>query len=265
MEMRNILGLDDDDLDRKIYRIIPVKYLYLIFNGKQNTLVRTHKWNDPFENFMLKSKFRLPTGEIATIGFRDHFYGQCWSTRSQSEALWRLYSETKESVRIRSTPRKLFTGLCKHLGPWAHVLAFIGKVEYFGEKRLIAHAKTIFANIGLPGSLDFARTLLFKRNAFRHEEEIRLLYLPKGDPTGDLFSYPIVPSDIVDDIRLDPRLDLKEEKKLKKEIQRQTGFKGTIEKSALYDPPPDIVLKLGLDMTSRAPARVRSTRRRGPR
>jgi hypothetical protein len=253
METANIYGIEGDELDKNIYRIIPLAYLYPIFEKKENVLVRTGKWNDPFENFMLKCRFRIPTGEIARIGFRDHFFGQCWSTRSQSEALWRLYSATKESVRIRSTPRKLFGGLCKAFGDWARVTCFIGRVQYFSSKRLVRHAKSIFADIQIPRPHDFAKTLLFKRSAFKHEEEIRLLYLPKDEPDDDLYSYPIKALDVVDDIRLDPRLTPKEAEKLEEEIRSRTGFKGNIKKSDLYDPPPDIVLSMGIAMTSRAP------------
>lgn len=247
MPNRNVLGLTERQLDQPIYRIIPVKYLYPIFENKQNLLVSPKKWNDPFENFILRSKFRTPAGDIVSIGFRDSYFGQCWSTRSQSEALWRLYSDNKNSVRIRSTPRKLFRGLATHLGKWARTCAFIGKVQYFSKKRLLAQSREQFAIPSTPTPKDFAQTFLFKRRAFSHEQEIRLLFAPKDDnfPKDGVFAYPVTPTDIVDDIRIDPRLDRGEEEALVTEIQRRTGFKGTVKRSDLYDPPPTLVLPFG--------------------
>lgn len=259
MESHNVIGIDDERLDRSIYRIMPVKYLYSLFAQRKNVLVRPKKWDDPFENFMLRSKLLLPTGEQASLAFHDDFYGQCWSTTSQSEALWRLYSSDKTSIRIRTTPRKLFAGLCEHLNEWAHVSAFVGKVRYFSKAKLLTHAQQVFADIDIPKGKDFAQTLLFKRAAFKHESEVRLLYFERKKLTTDTFSYPVTPEDIVEDIRLDPRLSEDEAVALRKEIKNKTGFKGTVKKSDLYDPPPTLLLTFGKPLTSRS---TRTTRKR---
>jgi hypothetical protein len=249
METDNVIDISEADLDRPIYRIIPTKYLYPIFARRENTLVSPKSWGDPFENFMLRFPFLLTTGEEATIAFRDEYFGQCWSFKGQSEALWRLYSPEKGTVRIRSTPRKLFTGLCKHMGDWAHVSAYIGRVRYLNKRKLIKYAHTMFVDIDIPRSIDFAKTFLFKRSAFSHEKEVRLLYFGREYPghakvTSRLFTYNVEPTDVVDDIRLDPRLTEDEASALEREIRSKTKFKGLIVKSNLYDPPPKLVIPI---------------------
>lgn len=103
MEDKNYLDISTAVRGQFIYRIVSVERLLQLFQTQQNTLIKPKKWDDPFENFILQSQVRIPTGEIATFGFRDQFYGQCWTLHSASDAMWRIYSPNKNAVRIRST------------------------------------------------------------------------------------------------------------------------------------------------------------------
>jgi hypothetical protein len=240
MDDRNYLDIAPPDRKRFVYRIISLPHLFDLFRNGQNVLVKPKKWEDPFENFILNSKVQLPTGKIATLGFRDHFYGQCWTLHIASDAMWRIYSPTKDAVRIRTTIQKLAESLSQTCGE----RAFIGKVKYLQNKRLIEYATSAFNGADFPSSKTYAQTLLIKRLAFRHEREVRLLTLQHDDEhsKGDLYAYSVDPHNLIDQIMIDPRMPKNDAESLKEKIKAQTSFKGSIMRSLLYAAPPDMVL-----------------------
>lgn len=221
-----------------------VELTLTLFEKKRNVLVKPKRWDDPFENFILQSKVMLPTGEQATFGFRDHFYGQCWTLHSASDAMWRIYSPKANAVRIRSTISSLLETLGQACGAWAHVEAFIGKVKYLPNKRLIEYANNVFNGSAILGARMFAQTLLIKRPAFKHEREVRLLFFPHDETHAkdDFHSYAIDPHVFVDQIMIDPRLPEKNANTLRDRIRKRTGYQGSIKRSLLYAAPPKLVL-----------------------
>ena len=241
----NYIGLSDVELDQYLYRIISVDRLVELFTNRQNVLVRPSQWDDPFENFVLKSQAKLSSGDVVTFDFNNDFYGQCWTTQKASDAMWRIYSPKSNGVRIRTTVRRLGDGLGKACGDWAHIQSFIGRVRYLKKKQMLDFANGVFAN-GLDATA-FAKTLLVKRPAFRHEREVRLLYFEKeNDRRGNnLFRYSIEPTELVDQVMIDPRLAKNDAAALKSEIKRRTGFGGQIKRSLLYAPPEGFIFPVG--------------------
>lgn len=244
MQMGNYLNLDEAQKNLRVYRIISVKRLYELFSLRQNVLVRPSKWEDPFENFVLNARARMPDGTLVRFGFNNDFYGQCWTLQTASDAMWRIYSPEANGVRIRTTVSKLLQSLCAGLGDWAHVQAFIGKVQYLRDKELVDFANRVFAHGLDPRPL--ASTLLVKRKAFVHEREVRLLYFEKeSGGTSDLFPYKIDPHSLIEQMMIDPRLPKDKAAELKREIKKKTGFKGPVERSLLYAPPEGMVFPIG--------------------
>lgn len=119
-------------------------------------LVRPSKWEDPFENFILRA---------------DSVYGQCWTLQRSSDAMWRIYSPKVDAVRIRSTARRLLESLNQIRGSSGHREAFIGRVRYLNNQRLMSYAKKIQRQ----GPAVLASTILVKCPAFKHEREVRLV------------------------------------------------------------------------------------------
>jgi Protein of unknown function (DUF2971) len=238
----NYINIDLNVKDQYIYRIISIDRLFELFSNKENVLVNPKKWEDPFENFILKSKHQLPNGEIVDLGFRDNFYGQCWSRHKASDAMWRIYSPTFNSVRIRTTIPKLANSLSNGLQPWQNDQWFIGKVKYLNNKKMMDFAKTVFKGKPNPEAYELAKTLLVKRPAFRHENEVRLLYFEKDNGKHhDTYKYAIDPHDLIDQIMIDPRVDYPEFQKIKADIKFKTNFQGRILRSLLYAPPKNML------------------------
>ncbi|SNY98246.1 DUF2971 domain-containing protein [Halomonas sp. hl-4] len=247
LKTNNYINIDLNVKDQYIYRIISIERLIELFSNKKNVLVSPRKWEDPFENFILKSKARLSDGEIADFGFRDDFYGQCWTRHKASDAMWRIYSPESSGVRIRTTIPKLANSLAVGLQPWQNVQCFIGKVKYLNNKRMMDFANTVFKGKINPEAYELAKTLLIKRPAFKHENEVRLLYFEKENgKSGSIYEYDIDPHSLIDQIMIDPRLDCSEFRKVKADIQSKTNFKGRILRSLLYAPPENMVFPFGL-------------------
>lgn len=263
MDDDNYIEIPRNMRSRHIYRIISVERLFELFEYRQNVLTKPKKWDDPFENFILRARIKLQTGKFAQFSFHDQFYGQCWTLQTASDAMWRIYSSERSAVRIRSTIRTVAESLGSALGDYAQIQAFIGKVRYLSSKRLGA-----FANDWFPGTHSLrarvsAETLLVKRPAFKHEREVRLLFFQHNaaETDGDLYWYNVDPHVFIDQIMIDPRMPEAEVNALKKRIVEKTGFRGPILRSLLYAAPPALIVQ-GSDAPNNPSQRTLADERR---
>lgn len=234
---RNFLNINEKQKDKPIFRVISIERLFELFENKENVLVKPTLWDDPFENFIMNSTGELEDGQMFSIGFRDHFFGQCWTKTRESDAMWRIYSPDKRGVRIATTPRKLLRSLYDTAGEFRDIHCFIGGVNYYTTPKL----KTLLDKHASKWIIDStgagqAQTLLFKRSAFKHENEIRLIFNSQGKEKSDLYGYPVDPFNLIDDIVFDPRIDYKEFAQFKDDLKKM-GFKNRIVKSILYQAP----------------------------
>jgi hypothetical protein len=199
-------------------------------------LVNPSKWDDPFENFMMNSTIEFKSGIQVSIGFRDNIYGQCWTRTKESDAMWRIYSPNKNGVRLSTTPRKLIDELKEISINSKNTDCFIGKVKYYStirlKKLLEDNSHWLLDETGVGP----AHSLLLKRLAFKHENEVRLIYNSFGRFNNKMMKYEVEPLDFIDDIVFDPRITNKEFSKYKKQL-RQLNFKKRITKSTLYQIP----------------------------
>ena len=240
-EFRNYIDLEKTSKDAYIYRMFPLNRFYQLFSDNSNTLVSPKLWDDPYENYIMQAQVAMPNGELVGYGFKDRYYGQCWTQRTYSDALWRIYSSDHRSVRVRSTIRKLAESLIAHHPDLRNSNCFIGKVKYQGNVELTDLANKV-ASTDNHGAILYAKTLLRKRRAFSHEKEIRLLFNDVENVCdGEIYQYDIDPHDLIDQIMIDPRIDKEEFIDIKNAIERRTKFQGSIVRSTLYDPPPRLI------------------------
>lgn len=240
----NLHHIEESDLDRPIYRIFKLEHVYSWFQSGENVLVSPKLWDDPFENFILNSDAKLPDGDTGTFAFRNDFFGQCWSTHKASDAMWRIYSPDKKGVRVRTTIRKLIQSLDKWSGKKAHFESHIGKVKYLSSRKLVDFANNVlFESFD---ASDFAKTLLVKRLAFEHEQEIRLLFFSseRQPHPGTMFRYAADPHKVVEQLMVDPRLEKAAAEVLKAELASRTKFRGPIMRSLLYAAPKQMVFRV---------------------
>lgn len=230
--------------NQKIYRIFHIDRLKEMIKNQMNTLVRPSLWDDPFENFFLNTDILYNNEYISLRNLRDSWYGQCWTTNKDTDAMWRIYSPNKFGARISTTVGELFDSIYDTSDKFAQLKYFIGKVQYKTQGELIEFLKNYsFMDLAIGGQNDqFAKTLCIKREAFSHENEVRLLISKTPEEIEQdnscLYHISIDFDKLFTDICLDPRLSANEFAKIKCELQNITKL--PIYQSDLYkfDPIP---------------------------
>jgi hypothetical protein len=239
MKDDNILGITK--LDEPIYRIYTKHWFLDLLKSGKNGLVKLRTWDDPFENFFLRSEVIDTSGaKISLESLAEDWYGQCWTQNADTDAMWRIYSPAKDGIKVRTTIRKLFDSFYDAADGYAAMKFLIGKVAYQTEAQIAAFmGKTTFTDIAFGGqATGFAKLLCIKREAFVHENEVRLLFHdldPKrGKGVAALFDFDV--NAICDEVVLDPRLEAAKFAALKAEIVA-AGCKLPIVQSTLYQVP----------------------------
>jgi hypothetical protein len=243
------------DLDAPIYRIHPQRHLGDLLAGKLY-LPATSRWTDPYENLVSQAGYVYLDDDKhiqqAFIG-GDRFptFGQCWTTIPESDALWRIYSEVvkdmgsnhsffpDEGVRLRTTPRKLVDCLADGVGAAYKDRCYISVVKYFSEDDLtqyIANAIGNYREKAFGGISGHADALSLKRDPFRHESEVRLLYIDADRRLvgRDFIEVPIDVNAVIEEMTFDPRTMTGGGETKRKAWLEGKGFENTINTSHLY-------------------------------
>lgn len=230
--------------ETKIYRIFSADRFIELLKTKKNTLVRPSMWDDPFENFLLKSKFLMHGEKVSLEIIANTYYAQCWSMTKESDAMWRIYSPNKRGVRVCTTVKSLFRPLWQSKDvKFKEISAFIGNVTYKNLEELNAifsDPKKINSYIFDSSGKNSARSLLIKREEFSHENEVRIIYSESNSERkythGDhIFQYEIDPNSIFSELTLDPRIDDIGYFTIQAALEK-AGWTGEISKSNLYAP-----------------------------
>ena len=244
--------LNDLRPDQVIYRVFSKDRFEEMLSQRKLALVRPSLWDDPYENFLHQGAIKVDGRLVGLDLLRRSFYGQCWTLKEESDAIWRIYAPNKNGVRIKTTVQKLADVLHERtiqMGQRQHSFhkCFIGKVSYRDEvemHRLMTDNETRLAMIADTAGRSPAMTLLFKRPAFSHEEEVRAIYNTVGESQknvyGDVLLFDFDPATFIDEICFDPRmLTIYEQEKAKLE---SSGVAIPITCSTLYKPISDNLL-----------------------
>ncbi|MBS1611414.1 MAG: DUF2971 domain-containing protein [Bacteroidetes bacterium] len=229
---RNLIHLSIEDLDLPIYRIFTFERLKQIFSSNALCLVRPSMWDDPFENWLLRSKFILDDNSEAYFLSNDSFVGQCWSLLEESDAMWRIYSPCKGGIKVKTTIRKLLLSLINNgiEDRENEYSKFIAKVKYLNVDA-IKQEFQYNADEYIRTNIGQAKTHSFKRSEFAHENEVRLLFKKENGVANGLYNLSISPNELFDEIVIDPRC--KEIIEVEKQIL-ELGYEGPVTQSSLY-------------------------------
>jgi hypothetical protein len=190
------------------------------------TFTRVSMWEDPWENELSSYKVRS-NGEVKDpeYGADRYFFGQCWTEKVESDAMWRIYSPNKSGVKIKTKVGNLEAiSNTKRIG--------VEKVVYFSKWQEL---KELTENDSSP-----YQNVKYKRSAFSHEEEVRFIIHPQY--TTDSIDYhdsshinlPVKLSNFIEEIEIDPRAPIWIEAMIKAYSQR-TLPNIKCGKSSLYD------------------------------
>ena len=197
--------VEDFDSNKALYRIIPFDGLLQMLNEGMNYLVKIRLWEDMYENFILKEALKCDGKEIGMNSLSEVFYGQCWTSKMSSDAMWRIYSPDKKSVRIKTRLGKLYGTTCSDKGA-----SVVSQVKYYSQAKIeddIQHLPVL--SKGQFISL-MIQSLFVKRNSFSHESEYRVIYIANSqvEPVeAPVKAFHINPYDFIENIYFDPRAD----------------------------------------------------------
>lgn len=165
-------------LTETVYHYLPWQYACQVFESGRLRLSPVWSWPDPYEKLWCDHLFADPSSKI--YGVRA--YAMCWTHNNFDEPAWRMaaFQRSGPIVRLASTVGRLIEACASCLstlpGKW-----FVGEVRYHQEQRLLDGIASLKAPSARPKEVasTAADFLCVKRNAFRFEHEVRLLYLER--------------------------------------------------------------------------------------
>lgn len=214
-------------LDTKLYRYMSLSQFISFIEQRKTYLTKLLFWEDTWE---------VPTRKLFKDGEQclynnnyslNDLYGQCWSLEGVSDALWRIYSRESEGILIQTTVEKFQLIEEVKFGVLSPVIYYENLVEVLQGLVL----NKVVNNELIQG--------LFKRKAFEHEKEVRLIALRKDISSiienNELSHIKINldPIEFIEDIVIDPRAQDWYVSTIK-EYCKRAGFKILPKKSDLY-------------------------------
>lgn len=212
---------------KRLYRILDFSHVVQIFEKKELYFSRPAAWDDPYETLFKHSE--------------DHaIFAQCWSQKSISDAMWRIYSKNGMGVRISTTEEKLRGAMDEAV--MDNDFNFqLRKVMYIPKKDVDLRAAQIADNTRKIFVMsDVVDMLYIKRRAFSHEGEWRAtLFCPseKRDNEKKGVTIKIDPYSLIDNILLDPMAPVELVQAFQFYFEKKLKFKGKVGRSTLYKTP----------------------------
>ena len=240
------------ELDTPVYKYMPLKYVKALIHNHTLRIDSVSRWEDSYENWFLKEKIQLENGEIGTAeNLIPGVFGQCWSRKEESDAMWRIYSAIKKNhgdekvpfeylqnsaVRIKTTAKKIYDAIYLEDKDMASV--YIGCVNYLSQEDFDNLVDSLTPLSPLALNEVFRNSYFFKRDSFAHEEEIRpIIIVPNvgDDKFGmECLNYTIEPDSFVEELVADPRLSEEEYQYVLEQLLEAGARPECISQSKLY-------------------------------
>ena len=94
--------------DYFVYRYFSIESFIYLLESKKLTFTHVNEWDDPWENILSNSITEKDDGTFEKSIYKasDYIYGQCWTRKEESDAMWRIYSPQKTGIKIRVSIKK---------------------------------------------------------------------------------------------------------------------------------------------------------------
>lgn len=236
-----------ESMDLVMYKYIPLDYVLNMLETKKFRFNNIKTWEDVYENFVNKEDIKLLN---STWDGLPCFacYGQSWTIQKESDAMWRIYSQAGQAVRIMTSYRYLYHTIYdwnrKHsdnpLWPLIDYVFYADENE-INEWLLSNSPMTFFVFVELLGE-----SVFIKRCEFEHEKEVRVVFRNVEKEEKKYIEFDFDPNYVFREIVIDPRVN-KEEFIRQRDSLVNCGFDiKRIRKSTLYDFKK---VKLNIDMS----------------
>lgn len=211
-----------------LYRIVPFERAVQLFTRRVLYFSSPRAWDDPYE--------------VAVEHRQSNcIFAQCWSSKSMSDAMWRIYSPNSLGVRIGTTRHRIQKALTKVVESEQIDKFSIKDVRYAKSNVVQTNFRNLSKILEKTSGFEFAvAALTIKRDAFEHEQEVRLVvandaWSNENNVMGR--EVQVDPFEIVRSILVDPRAPEEYLAAYKHYFEVVLGFKGNVSRSELYAPP----------------------------
>lgn len=247
--------------DCYLYKFIPLKFLFLIVKDKKIRVNQVASWDDPYENFFLKSDFTTyltpykTNVKVATEEIVKRVYGLSCTLKEESDAMWRIYSTNPKdsptvwdlkdtAVRIKIKANNLFHIF--YTDDSCMATTCMNKIRYLENKEMESWIQGHQTNLDMNIFPQIVEDSLFiKRKAFEHEQEVRIIITrPTNTSEQKFIEYPIKDISVLESFTLDPRLKPDQYNMISKELQELGIVETKITKSDLYNLPDFVSIKI---------------------
>lgn len=224
----------------RLYRYMTLETALKTLDPRKFRLAHPGTWDDPYERELVSCLFR-PGSKLSDV----KAYGMCWTTNHADEPFWRIYmcpnSATVPAVRIRTTVGRLRTLALQHAEN-NNGKAFLGRVKYLKREVMLRTADGLTRGSEAELARMAAKGLHLKRQQFRMENEVRLLWIrraPKGsrEPLPDFEYLGFDLGHAVDQVMIGPTKHVEGAKRVKDLLVGVGVPKELIEQSQHYTPP----------------------------
>ena len=230
-KLETLLVTNNINTNANLYRYMSLAQFISLVENQKLFLKKVKSWDDTWE---------APDDQLPTImddGSKEYSeslivkstVGQCWTYEKNSDAMWRIYSPDRQGIMIETEVKNFFE--IDNLKR-----AVLAKVIYFNKSNYIEKRYEIANN----KSYHYAGEMALKREAFKHENEVRLLVCLQGYKEIDnwcdipVVGFGINPSTFLKSITFDPRADDWFVDTMKKYCESKSLI-CPIEKSTLYE------------------------------
>ena len=226
--------------DSSIYKYIPLEYVLKMIENKSIRFNKVNTWEDVFENYFLKQDFWTKKGiYIGSSDISDRIYGQSWTLIEESDAMWRIYSPLKNSLRVKTSVEKLMDVL--YTDDRCMATTSIANVNYRDQKDIeiefeeLSSKKMVLTEHFKDWFNFVTDSLITKRLEFEHEKEVRIIkILPTTEYSSEYLDMPIDPFDFFEEFTIDPRVSDTTENTIRKILETMGIDSHKINKSKLY-------------------------------
>lgn len=233
---------DDDKLDR----YMSFNRLLDCFVNKRFVFPKYIRFKDPWEGFFHEARLKHDDYQDETVLGKHYPFIMCFTNHKESDAMWHTYSKNTTRVKIVTSVSKLKKLVNK---PSSGFDSYLRTIEYLSKSNienadfLIKRFPGVFKKGDRLASWEHAiiDCLFIKRDAFKHEDEVRLLLYFKEKQKDDFYHLYTDPNEIIERVVLDPRIkkeleELYRDSLIKLGYKNFDGDKGIVVKSDLYKP-----------------------------
>ena len=235
------------DKQTYVYKFIKLKHLEPLIKNQKLRIDRISNWDDPYENFFLKSNFYTYADfykkvvKVYTESIINHTYGQSWTLIEESDAMWRIYSNKENieetAIRIKIKADNLFGIVYTEDNCMATTSMHI--VKYKTDDEITKWFSSFKEDINNNFPKYAEESLHIKRKAFEHEQEVRIIISTDSQSKESEFLEFNIPNlDIIEEFILDPRLKEENVEEITQQLCKLGVDRNKIKKSKLYDFTP---------------------------